>query len=96
MGKRWMAFPRARSPISLNLTKACTNPKIVGVSKADVRRWTDRYVTDTWWQLSGGRLKVVKKKRAWISSNALEVTLLGVGSAFVIVAAVIASFAGIG
>ena len=30
-----------------------------------------------------------------MSSNALEVTLLGVGSAFVIVAVVIASFVGI-
>jgi hypothetical protein len=37
----------------------------------------------------------VEQKRAWISSNALEMALLGVGSAFVIVAVVIASLAGI-
>ena len=38
----------------------------------------------------------MKQKRAWIVSNALEMTLLSVGGAFMIVAGVIASlFAGI-
>jgi len=36
----------------------------------------------------------VKQKRAWIVSNALEMTLLSVGGAFVIVAVVLASFVG--
>jgi len=37
----------------------------------------------------------VKQKRAWIASNALEMTLLSVGGTFVIVAAVLASFVGL-
>jgi hypothetical protein len=37
----------------------------------------------------------VKQKRAWIVSNALEMTLLSVGGTFVIVAVVIASFVGL-
>ena len=90
-----MAFPRPRPSISLNLTKPGGYPKINRVSIRVGRRWTHRYVTDTWWKSSDGRLVGVKQKRAWISSNALEVTLLGVGGAFVIAAAVIASVLGI-
>ena len=36
----------------------------------------------------------MKKKRAWISRNALEVTLLGVGTVFVTFAVVLASIVG--
>jgi hypothetical protein len=43
-----------------------------------------------------GRLGVVKQKRAWMSRNVLEVAMLGVGGLFVIVAAVLASYVGIG
>jgi hypothetical protein len=49
-----------------------------------------RYLAET----DDRKAELVKQKRAWISRNALEVTLLGVGSAFVTFAVLMASLVG--
>ena len=38
----------------------------------------------------------MKRRRAWVSANALEVVMLSIGGSFVLVATMIATFAGLG